>query len=94
MTAKIDIVSQCKHYNYRTTQEFIDCQIISTPGKYDFKPLAIGYRKDSPYAEMFDFHIGQIRATGVLDKIKIKYNNAFQQECPDLRLVVGTKFSL
>ena len=48
-------------------------------------PYAIGYQKNSPYAEMFDYYIERMRETGVLDNIKSKYR-ASQQQCPDLRL--------
>ena len=64
-----------KYFNSnRATKEFLDCKIIATPGKYDFKPFAIGYQKDPPCAEMFDHHIKQMRVTGVLDQIKTEYN--------------------
>ena len=73
---------------FRTTDEFINCKIIAAPGKYDFKPFAFGYQKNSPFAEMFDYHIEKIRQTGVLDTIKTKYQG-LEQKCPDLRLVVA-----
>ena len=69
---------------FRTTQEFVDCSIIAAPGKYDFKPYAIGYQKHSPYAEMLDYHIEKMREAGVLDNIKKKYMG-FPQKCPDFR---------
>ena len=59
---------------------------MTIPGKYGLKPFAIGYQKDSPYAEMFDYHIEQMRLSGVLDKIKTNYS-PLPQQCPDLRSV-------
>ena len=59
------------------------CEILVIPGKYALSPYAFGYQKDSPYAEIFDYHIERMRATGVLDKIKTKYAPS-PQECPDL----------
>ena len=47
----------------------------------------MGYQKNSPFAEMFDYHIEKLRQTGVLDNIKTKYQG-LEQKCPDLRLVV------
>ena len=47
----------------------------------------MGYQKNSPFAEMFDYHIEKLRQTGVLDTIKTKYQG-LEQKCPDLRLVV------
>ena len=69
--------------NYRTTQEFVECKLVAAPGKYDFKPYAIGYQKHSPYAEILDYHIEAMREAGVLDNIKERYMG-FPQKCPDL----------
>ena len=66
-------------------QEFVDCKILAAPGKYDFKPYAIGYQKNSPYAGMLDYHIEEMRENGVLDNIKNKYSPP-PQKCPDYRL--------
>ena len=70
----------------RTKREFIECEVIVTPGKYDFKPYAIGYQKDSPYAELFNYYIDQMRENGVIESIRNKYQG-LPQQCPDLRLV-------
>ena len=72
---------------YRTSKEFLDCEIIATPGKYDFKPIAMGYQKNSPYAQMFDFYFDQMRQSGLRDQIRLKYFGS-PQICPDIRLVV------
>ena len=68
----------------RSTEEFLECKILEAPGKYDFKPYAIGYQKHSPYAEMLDYHIEEMRESGVLDKIRDKYRS-LPQQCPDFR---------
>ena len=65
-------------------QEFVDCKILAAPGKYDFKPYAIGYQKNSPYAGMLDYHIEEMRENGLLDNIKNKYSPP-PQKCPDYR---------
>ena len=64
--------------------------MIANPGKYDFKPYAIGYQKDSPYAELFNFYIDQMRENGVIESIRSKYQGSPQQ-CPDLRLVYSNE---
>ena len=65
--------------------EFIYCKIVVIPGKtYDHKPYAIGYQKDSPYAEILDFHIGMMRERGTLDNIVSRYRGEPQQ-CEDPR---------
>ena len=67
-----------------TSSNFINCKIVSTPGVYGFRPTGMGYQKDSPYAEIFDYNIERMRASGVLDRIKSKYSSS-PQVCPDLR---------
>ena len=58
--------------------------MLAAPGKYDFKPYAIGYQKNSPFAEILNYHIEGMRESGVLDKIKNKYR-PLPQQCPDFR---------
>ena len=65
-------------------KEYIDCKILAAPGKYDFKPYAIGYQKHSPYAAMLDYHIEGMRESGILDNIKNTYRPS-PQKCPDFR---------
>ena len=72
--------------SFRTTDEFVSCKMIATPGKYDFKSLAFGYQKNSPFADMFDYHIEKMRQTGVLDTINNRYKPS-EQKCPDMRFV-------
>ena len=67
-----------------STPQFKDCRIVSTPGIYGLRPTGIGYQKNSPYREIFDFNIERMRASGVLDRINAKYSS-YPQACPDLR---------
>ena len=67
-----------------STPQFKDCRIVSTPGIYGLRPTGIGYQKNSAYAEIFDFNIERMRASGVLDRINAKYSS-YPQACPDLR---------
>ena len=76
-----------KHIKSRPTREFLDCKIIAVPGKYDFKPYAIGYQKDSPYTEMFDYYFDKMKQSGLLHQIRIKYFRS-SQTCPDIRLIM------
>ena len=63
---------------------YLECKLVAAPGKYDFKPYAIGYQKHSPYADILDYHIEKMREAGVLDNIKERYMG-FPQKCPDFR---------
>ena len=70
---------------FRVFDEYVSCKIVMMPGgKYDFKPYAIGYQKDSPYREILDFHINMMRETGTLENIVSSYRGQ-PQECPDFR---------
>ena len=70
---------------FRVFEEFISCKIVVMPGgKFDFKPYAIGYQKDSPYNEILDFHINMLRETGTLQSIVSSYRGQ-PQECEDYR---------
>ena len=75
----------------RVVPEYIYCKIVTIPGQtYDHKPYAIGYQRDSPYAEILDFHIDMMREKGTLDIIVSRYRGQPQQ-CEDPRL--GTFFT-
>ena len=78
---------------FRSTKEFIDCEIIAIPGRYDFKPLAFGYQLNFPYAGVLDYHIKLIRENGALDQIVTKYQRG-RQVCPDLRCQIGRSIPL
>ena len=70
---------------HRVVPEYIYCKIVTIPGKtYDHKPYAIGYQKDSPYAEILDLHIDMMREKGTLDNIVSRYRGQPQQ-CVDPR---------
>ena len=76
---------------YTRIKEFIDCEIIAIPGRYDFKPLAFGYQLNSPYAGVLDYHIKLTRENGALDQIITKYQRG-RQVCPDLRCWIARCF--
>ena len=65
-----------------TTQEYVDCKIIATPGKYDFKPYAYGFQKDSPYLYLFNYFMNEMREKGTMGAILRKYETG-TQICPD-----------
>lgn len=75
----------CSLFAFRVVPEYIDCKILIMPGgKFDYKPYALGYQKDSPYAEILDFHINMLRETGTLESIVSSYRGQPQQ-CEDYR---------
>ena len=55
---------------------------MATPGKYDFKPSAYGFQKDSPFLPLFNYYLNEMREKGSLKQIQVKYEPP-PQICPD-----------
>ena len=68
---------------FRYFEEYVSCKLIAIPGRYDFKPYAYGFQKDSPYLPIFNHYIKEMQEKGALDKILDKYSPS-PQNCPDL----------
>ncbi len=72
-----------KHAGYfRAFPEYANCEVIAIPAKYDFKPYAYGFQKDSPYLGIFNFYLKDMREKGTLKQILTKYESP-PQVCPD-----------
>ena len=56
--------------------------MIAIPAKYDFKPYAYGFQKDSPYLGLFNHYLKEMREKGALKQILNKYESG-AQVCPD-----------
>ena len=83
------------HYIYRTFDAYRNCEIVATPGKYDFKPYAYGFQKDSPFLPLFDYYLNEMKEKGSLKQIQVKYEPP-PQICPDYSgksLGVGSVFA-
>jgi hypothetical protein len=52
-------------YAISTFPEFTNCEVIATPAKYDFKPYAYGFQKNSPYLGVFNHVLKEMRETGM-----------------------------
>ena len=55
---------------------------MATPAKYDLKPYAYGFQKDSPFLPLFDYYLNEMKEKGSLKQIKVKYEPP-SQICPD-----------
>jgi hypothetical protein len=60
---------------FRTYEAYTECQIIATPEKYDVKPYAYGFQKDSPYLGPFNYYLKQLRERGATKQIVEKYES-------------------
>ena len=58
--------------------EFSNCEIVAIPAKYDFKPYGWGFQKDSPFLEMFNYYLDEMREKGANKQIFVKYNPPIQ----------------
>ena len=61
---------------------YSSCKIVAAPAKYDFKPYAYGFQKDSPYLGLFNHYIKELGEKGALKQILNKYETG-TQVCPD-----------
>ena len=71
------------HFIYSSFEAYAECKIIAIPAKYDFKPYAYGFQKDSPFLPLFNYYLKDMREKGSLKQILKKYE-APPQVCPDL----------
>ena len=55
---------------------------MALPKKYDIKPYAFGFQKNSPFLPLFDFHLKKLQEKGAIDKILKEYGSK-PQICPD-----------
>ena len=62
--------------------EYLECEIIALPAKYDFATMAIAMQKHSPFLGLINHHIRQLDENGVKHQIEKKYEVP-PQVCPD-----------
>ena len=77
-----DVAYYDNYLGIRTFEAYEKCQIKAIKAKYDVKPLAFGFQKDSPFAGLFNYHLKEMRETGALDQIMKKYESG-PQVCED-----------
>ena len=65
-----------------TFDAYTKCKILAIPAKYDIKPYAYGFQKDSPYLGLFNHFLRELREKGNLQQILAKYDPP-PQVCPD-----------
>ena len=82
------------HYLFRANDAFVKCKIVATPGKYNYKHIAYGLQKDSPFLAIFNYYLDVMKEKGIFKQIQDKYEPS-PQICPDYSgkpLGVGTVF--
>ena len=70
------------YYSVRSFDEYANCEIKAIRAKYDIKPLAFGFQQDSPYLNLFNYYLKEMKENGALDQILKKYESG-PQICED-----------
>ena len=75
------IIFQCFYYSH--TEDFKECRIVSTKGKYMKRQFAWAFPKNSPYLNIFNFYFEKFKEKGIWHSINERYKTK-PQICPDL----------
>ena len=62
--------------------EYDSCEIITIPAKYDQKPNAFAFQKDSPFVKLFNYYLKAMDEKGISHQIEEKFKK-LPQTCPD-----------
>ena len=66
----------------RSYTEYEKCEIKAISAKYDTKPIAFGFQQDSPFLNLFNYYLKEMKENGALDQILKKYESG-PQVCED-----------
>ena len=78
----LDFLSIHQKFNFRTTQEFQQCEVIALPKKYVRSSWCFGFQKHSPLLKIFNYYLAAMAEEGSLNRIINSYAPA-PQMCPD-----------
>ena len=70
--------------SYRASEQYLNCEVIEIP-QYEgyMSQNSFVFPKNSPYAELFDFHLEKFNEKGIITRILEKYPT-IPPKCPDL----------
>ena len=71
-----------RNLHIESLPEYDSCEIITIPAKYDQKPNAFAFQKDSPFVKLFNYYLKAMDEKGISHQIKEKYKK-LPQTCPD-----------
>ena len=69
--------------------EYSNCEIVAIEAKYDFKPYGWGFQKDSPFLDIFNYYLDEMREKGAMKQIFKKHEPQPQVTtswCPEVRV--------
>ena len=64
-------------------ESYKNCEVLAIPEKNKYTPSGFALQKNSPYLQLFDYYLTEMRDKGMFQKILLKYEPRAQQ-CPDL----------
>lgn len=64
--------------HFRTYSSYLNCEIIAIPERYDIKPYAYGFQKNSPFLGPFNYYLKLLREKGSTKQILEKYETRGQ----------------
>ena len=67
----------------RRTPEYIACEVIALPENSGLNTESYAFQKDSPYMEIFNYFLQEMKEKGVIKQILEKYKSG-PQVCPDM----------
>ena len=62
--------------------QYISCELLAIPAKYGIRSQAFAFQKNSPYLDLFNYHLKAIDESGISDIILERYKS-LPQYCPD-----------
>ena len=67
----------------RRAPEYLACEVIALPEKATISTESYGFQKDSPYLEIFNYFLQEMKEKGVIKQI-LEKNKGGLQICPDM----------
>ena len=65
---------------FRFTKEYVNCEVIDVPSKFNINRYAFAFQKDSPYLPIFNYYLKLLDQQGTFHKLKKKYQ-VLPQNC-------------
>ena len=66
----------------KSHRDYLSCAIVDIPKRYFPVQMAYTIQKDSPFRAAFTYHIKQLKESGIVDRIKARYEIK-DQICPN-----------
>ena len=65
---------------FRFTKEYLNCEVINVPSKFNINQYAFGFQKDSQYLPIFNYYLKLLDQQGTFHKLYNRYQ-VLPQNC-------------